>query len=94
MTDTTVERHAFSDAIAVAGGGLVAFVGAMIAFKTSDAAMAFHGVVLALAGALGASTRLKTTSGFWRARMSSAARSRRTAATRKLGLVLSDRRTW
>ena len=52
MTDTTVERHTFSDVLAVAGGGLVALVGALIAIKTTDPAMAFHGVVLALAGAL------------------------------------------
>ena len=54
MTDTTVERHTFSDALAVLGGGLVAFVGATIAIKTSDSAMAFHGVLLALAGAAAA----------------------------------------
>ncbi|MCB1521996.1 MAG: cbb3-type cytochrome c oxidase subunit I, partial [Hyphomicrobiaceae bacterium] len=54
MTDTVVERHAFSDVTAVIGGGLVALIGAAIAFKTSDPAMAFHGVILALAGGLAA----------------------------------------
>ena len=52
MTDTTVERHALSDAAAVIGAGLVALAGLAITFNTTDPAMAFHGVLFLLAGIL------------------------------------------
>jgi len=54
MSDTTVERHGFSDTLAVAGGGLVAAIGVLIALKTTTPAMAFHGALFALGGGLAA----------------------------------------
>ena len=54
MTDTTVERHAFADVAAIIGAGLVALAGIAITLNTTDEAMAFHGVLFALAGVLAA----------------------------------------
>ena len=53
MSDTTNERVAFTDALAVIGAALGVVLGAYLAFGTRDPAMMFHGALLGIAGILG-----------------------------------------
>jgi cytochrome c oxidase cbb3-type subunit 1 len=53
MMDTTVERRAFADVVAALGCGLGLLLGLALAAGARDAAMSFHGALLALACAVG-----------------------------------------
>jgi cytochrome c oxidase cbb3-type subunit I len=50
---TSAEREAFSDAMAVLAAVAVAAIGVSLSLGSSDAAMSFHGLLFASAGALG-----------------------------------------
>ena len=52
MTDTAVERQAFSDFLAVLFTVIVGFLGLVIALGSLETAMAFHGLLLAVAAAI------------------------------------------
>jgi cytochrome c oxidase cbb3-type subunit 1 len=54
MRDTTTERYAFGDALAILVAAAFAIIGLVLAFGSPDGAMAFHGVLLALAGVIAA----------------------------------------
>ncbi len=54
MRDTTAERHAFSDAIAVLGAVATGVLGITLAVGSRDPAMAFHGAILTIAALIGA----------------------------------------
>jgi cytochrome c oxidase cbb3-type subunit I len=53
MTDTRVERRAFSDAMTVLAAAVTALIGLILTFAGLDPAMRFHGLLLAIA-AIGA----------------------------------------
>ena len=52
MTDTTVERQAFSDAMALLAAVLAAAIGLAIAALSNSGPMAFHGLLLAVGAGL------------------------------------------
>jgi len=53
MTNTTVERRAFADVVAALGCGFGLLLGLTLAATARDAAMSFHGALLALACGVG-----------------------------------------
>ncbi|MCL4768435.1 MAG: cytochrome-c oxidase, cbb3-type subunit I [Hyphomicrobiaceae bacterium] len=63
MVDTAVERRAFADAAAALGCGLGVALGLVLALKSTDPVMAFHGSLLALAGLAGGLFILKSSFG-------------------------------
>ena len=53
MADTRVEREAFGEFFAVLSAGVATFIGLVLALKSNDSAMALHGIVFAIVGAIG-----------------------------------------
>ncbi len=79
MMDTTVERRAFADVVAALGCGLGLLLGLALAAGARDAAMSFHGALLALACAVGLVFVLRDSFGesssrWWMSRVISTAR--------------------
>lgn len=53
MPDTTAEREALGDGMAVLVAGTVGIIGLIWAFGSPDTAMAFHGVLMLVTGIAG-----------------------------------------
>ncbi len=53
MTDTTPERHAIADGLAVLAAALVALLGLALVFGSREPAIIFHGVLLTAGAVLG-----------------------------------------